>query len=427
MSSRSRRRRTSSTAWGRTAGAASCTRSCTAGAPGGSGSSSRGRSSLLFFALPLVPVGGHPAVHLDIATRQFHVLGSTFHPTDNLLLAALGVAVIITVFFVGSTFGRLWCGYACPQTVYMEFVFRPIETSLEGRPAQQVRLNLAPWGPRKIAVKAAKWGAFAAVALLMSSRVRRLLRRLGPARPRGAGPAAPAHRHALRDRVRRRRDPVRLRLVPRPDVHAGLPLRPAAERDGRPGHHPRGLRREAGRAAGHAEAAARRGRGARGLRRLPAVRDHLPDRRRHPPRPAARVHRLRPVHRRLRHGDGPDGPPPRPHPQHVRARARRRRPALLAAPGAGLPRPPDPRLGHPRRARDHPRGRARRDPAGRPRALPPAAAGRGGEPAAHPHHQPGRRAAELHDRGPLAARGEAGAQRRPAAGRAGAARHRRAR
>jgi cytochrome c oxidase accessory protein FixG len=51
----------------------------------------------------------------------------------------------------------------------MEFVFRPIEMSLEGRPAQQVRLNLAPWGPRKIAVKAAKWGAFAAVALLMSS------------------------------------------------------------------------------------------------------------------------------------------------------------------------------------------------------------------------------------------------------------------
>ncbi len=140
------------------------------------------------------------------------------------------------------------------------------------------------------------------------------------------------------------------------------------------------------------------GRGARGLHRLPAVRDHLPDRRRHPSRPAARVHRLRPVHRRLRHGDGPDRPPPRPHPQHVRARARRGRPALLAAPGAGLPRPPDPRLGHPRRDGAHPRGRARRDPARRPRALPPAAAGRGREPAAHPHHQPDRRTAELHDR-----------------------------
>jgi cytochrome c oxidase accessory protein FixG len=123
----------------------------------------------VFFALPLARVGGRPAVHLDIATRQFHVLGTTFHPTDNLLLAALGVAVIITVFFVGSTLGRLWCGYACPQTVYMEFVFRPIEMWLEGRPVQQVRLNLAPWGPRKLAVKAAKWALFALVALLIAA------------------------------------------------------------------------------------------------------------------------------------------------------------------------------------------------------------------------------------------------------------------
>jgi cytochrome c oxidase accessory protein FixG len=123
----------------------------------------------LFFALPLVTLGGRPAVFLDLAARQFHVFGSTFHPTDNLLLAALGVAVIVTVFFVGSTFGRLWCGYACPQTVYMEFVFRPIEMALEGQPVQQVRLNLAPWGPRKVATKVAKWALFALVATLMSA------------------------------------------------------------------------------------------------------------------------------------------------------------------------------------------------------------------------------------------------------------------
>jgi cytochrome c oxidase accessory protein FixG len=122
-----------------------------------------------FFALPLVPFGGRPAIFLDLATRQFHVLGATFHPTDNLLLAALGVAVIITVFFVGSTFGRLWCGYACPQTVYMEFLFRPIEIALEGRPAQQVRLNLAPWGARKAVIKAAKWLLWSLVALAMAA------------------------------------------------------------------------------------------------------------------------------------------------------------------------------------------------------------------------------------------------------------------
>ena len=123
----------------------------------------------LFFALPLVSVGSRPAVLLDLAAHQFHILGTTFHPTDNLLLAALGVAVIVTVFFVGSTFGRLWCGYACPQTVYMEFLFRPIEIWLEGRPAQQVRLNLSPWGPRKLAIKSVKWASWAAIALAMSA------------------------------------------------------------------------------------------------------------------------------------------------------------------------------------------------------------------------------------------------------------------
>ncbi len=73
--------------------------------------------------------------------RRFHVFGTTFHPTDNLLLAALGFGVIVTVFFIGSTFGRIWCGFACPQTVYLEFLFRPIEAWLEGGPVNQKRLN----------------------------------------------------------------------------------------------------------------------------------------------------------------------------------------------------------------------------------------------------------------------------------------------
>jgi cytochrome c oxidase accessory protein FixG len=122
-----------------------------------------------YFVLPLIPVGGHPAILFDLATRQFHVFGTTFHPTDNLLLAALGFGVIVTAFFIGATFGRMWCGYACPQTVYLEFVFRPIEAFLEGGPANQRKLNREPWSRRKFAIKAAKWSAWTVVALLMSS------------------------------------------------------------------------------------------------------------------------------------------------------------------------------------------------------------------------------------------------------------------
>lgn len=124
---------------------------------------------VLFVALPLIPIGEHPAVLLDLATRRFHMFGATFHPTDNLLLAAFGFGVVVTVFFVGSTFGRVWCGFGCPQTVYLEFLFRPIEAFIEGGPTNQRRLNKAPWSPRKVALKSAKWLTFGAIGLLMAT------------------------------------------------------------------------------------------------------------------------------------------------------------------------------------------------------------------------------------------------------------------
>ena len=63
---------------------------------------------VLFFALPLVTIGGHPAVQFDIAARHSHIFGGTYYPTDSLILVSLGFGVIVTVFFVGSTFGRMW-------------------------------------------------------------------------------------------------------------------------------------------------------------------------------------------------------------------------------------------------------------------------------------------------------------------------------
>ena len=88
----------------------------------------------IFVLLPYLRINDRPAVLLDIVRREFTLFGRTFLPTDTLLLALLIVGIFATVFFATAILGRVWCGWACPQTVYMEFLFRPIERLLEGEP-----------------------------------------------------------------------------------------------------------------------------------------------------------------------------------------------------------------------------------------------------------------------------------------------------
>ena len=86
----------------------------------------------VFTLLPFARINGQPALLLDIVHRHFSVFGLTFYPTDTLLLAIFGVGLLVSIFLLTSLFGRVWCGWACPQTVYMEFVFRPIERLFDG-------------------------------------------------------------------------------------------------------------------------------------------------------------------------------------------------------------------------------------------------------------------------------------------------------
>ena len=86
----------------------------------------------IFTLIPYLRINGKPAVLLDLSTRHFTIFGSTFLPTDTLLLALLLLGAFVTVFLLTALLGRVWCGWACPQTVYMEFVFRPIERLFDG-------------------------------------------------------------------------------------------------------------------------------------------------------------------------------------------------------------------------------------------------------------------------------------------------------
>lgn len=92
---------------------------------------------IVFSGLPWVTINGKPAMLLDVVHRHFTFFGTTFLPTDTLLLALLLIILFVTVFLVTALFGRIWCGWACPQTVYLEFIYRPIERLFEGAPGKR--------------------------------------------------------------------------------------------------------------------------------------------------------------------------------------------------------------------------------------------------------------------------------------------------
>ena len=96
---------------------------------------------LLFLAIPHVRLNDKPLMLLDLTRREFTLFGTTFLPTDTLLLMLLGISLLIGIFLLTALFGRVWCGWACPQTVYMEFLFRPLERFIEGGWARSRQLD----------------------------------------------------------------------------------------------------------------------------------------------------------------------------------------------------------------------------------------------------------------------------------------------
>ena len=86
----------------------------------------------VFFVIPYVRMNGRPMLLLDLPRREFSMFGVLFLPTDTVLFMLLMISTLIGIFLVTALLGRVWCGWGCPQTVYMEFLFRPIESLIEG-------------------------------------------------------------------------------------------------------------------------------------------------------------------------------------------------------------------------------------------------------------------------------------------------------
>jgi len=101
----------------------------------------------IFTIIPYLHFNGRPLVLLDVPHREFTIFGFTFLPTDTVLLALFMVTLIVGICLATALLGRVWCGWMCPQTVYMEFVYRPLERLFDGPPQSRHRpgKKKAPW------------------------------------------------------------------------------------------------------------------------------------------------------------------------------------------------------------------------------------------------------------------------------------------
>ncbi len=123
---------------------------------------------ILFLIGPFVKVHGEPLMLFNILKREFIILGVPFTPQDTFLFAVLMITGLVIIVLFTAVFGRLFCGWVCPQTIFMEHIFRRIEYAIEGDANKSRRLDASPWTKEKIWKKGLKWTIFYLVALIIA-------------------------------------------------------------------------------------------------------------------------------------------------------------------------------------------------------------------------------------------------------------------
>jgi cytochrome c oxidase accessory protein FixG len=118
-----------------------------------------------YVVTPLVKIGGKPAIQLEVSTRRFYLFGETFNAQDFWMVLLLALSFVFGLLAVTAWRGRVWCGWACPQTVFLEGVYRPIERFFEGGREQRLKLDAAPWTAKKAALRLAKYATYLFVSL----------------------------------------------------------------------------------------------------------------------------------------------------------------------------------------------------------------------------------------------------------------------
>lgn len=123
----------------------------------------------MLFGGPFIRIGGEPLLMLNILERKFIILGNIFWPQDfHLFVFAMITAIVFVILFT-VVFGRLFCGWVCPQTIFMEMVFRKVESAIEGDFKQQMKLDKSPWNKEKVFKKTLKHIIFLTISFLIAN------------------------------------------------------------------------------------------------------------------------------------------------------------------------------------------------------------------------------------------------------------------
>jgi cytochrome c oxidase accessory protein FixG len=129
-----------------------------------------GYSLLAFLVLaPWIRINSHPLLLLDFINRKFVMFGQVFWPQDFFIFLIGLVTIIVFVFLFTSIFGRVWCGWTCPQTIFMELVFRKVEYFCEGDPANQKKLDKMEWNNEKLLRRGGKFVLFYLISFAISN------------------------------------------------------------------------------------------------------------------------------------------------------------------------------------------------------------------------------------------------------------------
>ncbi len=122
----------------------------------------------LFFVVPFLKIHGNPVLLINILERQFFIFGQPFYPQDFFILALGAITSIVFIILFTVVFGRIFCGWICPQTIFLEMIFRKVDYLVEGDRNKQMKLDRQEWNAEKIWKRSLKWSIFIVISLIIT-------------------------------------------------------------------------------------------------------------------------------------------------------------------------------------------------------------------------------------------------------------------